>query len=262
MNKPQIIVSLTSFPKAINYAAQAIKSILDGSMLPDRVVIYLTFSDFESCGFPQELLTLTAENPIVEMRNIDTDIRSYGKLIPALADFPDDVIVTIDDDIRYHRDMLRDLVKLHNKLPESIIAHRVRRLRPDQPYSKWRKYKWHDFIFKRHHFSHHAMQTGAGGVLYPPRSLDETMLDPTLFLKLAPTTDDIWFWAAAVAKGTYVVPLPNGKSALTEVGKPRELSLKTTNLRPGDDRNRQALDRILRHFPNIRQKLSERKKRP
>ncbi|MDE6316463.1 MAG: glycosyltransferase [Muribaculaceae bacterium] len=261
MNKPQLIVSLTSFPKAINYATQAIRSILDGSLLPDRVVLYLAFSDFDSCGFPQELLALAEENPRVELRDMGTDIRSYGKLIPALKEFPDDVIVTIDDDIRYHRHMLRDLVKLHKKLPEAIIAHRVRRLRPDEPYSKWRKYKWHDFIFRRHHFSHHAMQTGAGGVLYPPHSLDATMLDPTLFLELAPTTDDIWFWAAAVANGTYVVPLPNGKSALTEVGKPRELSLKTTNLRPGDDRNRQALDRIFRHFPLIRQKLSEEEKR-
>ena len=36
------------------------------------------------------------------------------------------------------------------------------------------------------------------------------MLNPKIFKEIAPTTDDIWFWAAAVAKGTYVVPFPMG----------------------------------------------------
>ena len=45
-DKQQIIVSLTSFPAAIPYAVQAIRSILNGSLLPDKVVLYL-----ESC-FP------------------------------------------------------------------------------------------------------------------------------------------------------------------------------------------------------------------
>ncbi len=109
------------------------------------------------------------------------------------------------------------------------------------PYSEWRKYKWYDFVFKRIHYSRLAMQTGVGGVLYPPHSLDETMLDPERFMALAPTTDDVWFWAAAVSKGTYVVPVPNGHSRAKEVGKPKEYSLKTINLKPGDDRNRDAL---------------------
>ena len=107
--------------------------------------------------------------------------------------------------------MLRDLVRLHKRLPNVIIAHRVRKIKLNTPYRKWRKYKWYDFIFKKYHFSHLAMQTGVGGVLYPPHSLDEKMLDPALFMTLAPTNDDVWFWAAAVSKGTYVVPLPNGQ---------------------------------------------------
>ena len=44
MPKQQVIVSLTSFPAAIPYAAQAVQSILNGSVLPDKVVLYLTFA--------------------------------------------------------------------------------------------------------------------------------------------------------------------------------------------------------------------------
>ena len=37
----KVIVSLTSFPEAIPYAIKAIRSILEGSLLPDKVVLYL-----------------------------------------------------------------------------------------------------------------------------------------------------------------------------------------------------------------------------
>ena len=42
----QIIVSLTSFPEAIPYAIQSIKSVLNGVVLPDKIMLYLTASQF------------------------------------------------------------------------------------------------------------------------------------------------------------------------------------------------------------------------
>lgn len=255
--EPQIIISLTSFPAALPYAAQAIRAILRGSLLPDKIILYLDIQKFPGEILPPEIETLKAECPFFEVRFDPADIRSYKKLIPALRDFPDDIIVTIDDDINYHRDMLRDLVSVHREQPASIIAHRVRKIRPGQPYSKWRKYKWYDFIFRKYHFSHLALLTGVGGVLYPPHSLDETMLKPELFTKLAPTTDDIWFWAAAVSKGTYIIPVPFGKTRAKEVGKPDDLSLKTINVNPNDDRNRKAFDNVMEHFPQIRNRLQQ-----
>lgn len=256
-NKQEIIVSLTSFPAAISYAIQAIRSILNGSVLPDRIILYLTFSQFNEKGIPQEILKLQEQHPIFEIRNYETDIRSYRKLIPALKDFPNSVIVTIDDDVSYHKHMLRNLLNLHTKLPNAIIAHRVRKINLNAPYRKWRKYRWYDFIFKKYHFNHLALQTGVGGVLYPPHSLDIQMLDPALFMKLAPTNDDIWFWAAAVSKGTFVVPLPNGIRKPEEIGKPDNISLTKINICSNSDRNRTALNNILEHYPNIRKRITE-----
>lgn len=254
-NAPQIIVSLTSFPAALPYAVQAIRSVLEGTSQPDKLVLYLDTPQFPNGILPPDLENLKKEFPIFEVRFNPDEIRSYKKLIPALKDFPNDIIVTIDDDICYHPDLLRDLVHLHKKFPNAIIAHRVRKVRLNTPYRKWRKYKWFDFIFKKYHFNYHAMQTGVGGVLYPPHCLDTTMMDSKQFMTLAPTNDDIWFWAAAVSKGTYIIPLPNGKRKPLEIGKPGDVSLKTINLKPGDDRNRDALENILKHYPNIKKKL-------
>jgi len=254
-HQEKIIVSLTSFPEAIPYAVQAIRSILAGSMLPDKIVLYLDTQKFPGGILPSELERLKAESPIIEVRFDEAEIRSYKKLIPALRDFPNDVIVTIDDDIYYHPNMLRKLVNLHKQLPNAIIAHRVRKIKLNAPYRKWRKYKCYDFIFKKIHFNHLAMQTGVGGVLYPPHSLDEQMLDSTLFMSMAPTNDDIWFWAAAVSKGTYVVPVPGWHHKLIEIGKPGEFALKTINLKSEKDRNREALESILKHYPLIKQRI-------
>ena len=256
--KPRVIVSLTSFPGAIHLAADAIRSILEGSVLPDKVVLYLTASQFPEGKLPDRIEELK-ENGRFEVRFYDRDIRSYTKLIPALADFPDDMIVTVDDDVWYGRDMLRDLVKLHERLPEAILAHRAKLINPAEPYRGWKKYRWYGFLFRRLHFDYRIMQTGVGGVLYPPHSLDAGMLDPDLFTSMAPTVDDIWFWAAAVAKGTYVVPVPFGPHNKPRgLGKPHQLSLKTINFKSGTDRNAAALAAILEKYPNIAQRISRK----
>lgn len=256
-NRQQVVVSMTSFPAAAPYAAGAIRSLLAGSVLPDRLVLYLTFSQFDGGVVPDELLQLANDNPIFEIRNYDRDIRSYRKLIPALADFPEAVIVTVDDDVVYHPDMLKELLELHARIPDAVLAHRAKRISVGKPYRKWRKYRWYHFVFRRIHRSFLTLQTGVGGVLYPPHSLKEDMMDAELFTKLAPSTDDIWFWAAGVANGYPVIPVPFGRNKPKGLPKPKSISLKTHNFKGRIDNNMAALDAILVHYPEIKTKLDE-----
>ena len=257
--KEQVIVSLTSFPAAIPYVVPTVKSLLKGTVLPDRIVLYLTFSQFGEKGLPSDLRKLEGENPIFEIRNYDKDIRSYRKLIPALKDFPASVIVTVDDDVLYHKDMLRDLLKMHSEIPDAVIAHRAKLMRPGKPYRTWSKFRWYDFLLKRIHKSFRNIQTGVGGVLYPVGSLKAEMLKEDLFTSIAPTTDDIWFWAAGVANGVSVVPVPFGHNKPRGVGKPKELSLKTLNFKSGTDRNSAALNAIFEKYPEIKQRVEYEK---
>lgn len=81
------------------------------------------------------------------------------------------------------------------------------------------------------------------------------MLDVNLFTKIAPTTDDIWFWAAAVANNVPVIPVPFGYNKPKSLNKPRNLSLKTTNFKSGIDRNAAALAAILKEFPNVGKRI-------
>ena len=257
MLEKKIIVSLTSFPAAISFAARAVQSILDGSIKPDKVVLYLTFSQFPNGEIPPKLIALANENPLFEIRHYEQDIRSYRKLIPALKDFPNDIIVTVDDDVFYHRNMLRDLLRLHERYPDAMIAHRVKRLKLDTPYRKWKKYRWYSFFTDDLRPRFGNLQTGVGGVLYPPNSLKPEMLDPNIFTEIAPTVDDIWFWAAAVANGTKIAPTHFSHNKPSGLGKPKELSLKKINVKSGSDINRIVLEKILEIYPIIRQRIED-----
>ena len=126
-HKQQVVISMTSFPAAIKFAEQAVRSLLNGSVLPDKLILYVTLSQFAEGEMPETLLALAKQNPVFEIRNYDRDIRSYRKLIPALADFPEAIIVTVDDDVYYHRHMLKDLLDLHAQIPDAILAHRAKR---------------------------------------------------------------------------------------------------------------------------------------
>lgn len=256
--KTQIIVSLTSFPAAIRFVLPAVKSILAGTELPDRIVLYLTYSQFGGEeGIPQDLRDLARENPIFEIRNYDSEIRSYRKLIPALKDFPEAIIVTIDDDVDYSPFMLSSLLRLHRRFPDRILAHRAKRILPDKPYCKWPKLRWYHFLINKFKIRPDIIQTGIGGVLYPPHSLKTDMLDERKFTKLAPTTDDLWFWAAAVANGTTVMPVPFGPHNKPKgLGKPQAIALKSVNFKSGTDRNYAAFKAIINEYPIVGKRLS------
>lgn len=250
--KQQVVISMTSFPAAIVYAEQAVRSLLNGNVLPDKLVLYVTLSQFAENEMPSTLLALANENPIFEIRNYDRDIRSYRKLIPALTDFPDAIIVTVDDDVFYNKNMLKELLDLHREIPNAILAHRAKLIKCGRPYKEWKKYRWYHFLFKRIHRSFLNIQTGVGGVLYPPHSLKADMMNVDLFSKLAPTTDDIWFWAAGVANGYPVIPVPFGRNKPRGLHKPKNLSLKTSNFKTGEDRNIKAFNAICEHFPDVK----------
>ena len=251
----KVIVSLTSYPPAIGFVVETVKSILNGSILPDRLILYVTLSEFEGKPLPQELIQLTKENEIFEIHDYPRNIRSYRKLYPALLEFPDDIIITVDDDVRYHRNMLRDLLQLHKEFPKSVIAHRAKRIDLTRPYKKWHKYRWYDFVLRKDYSGFNNLPTGVAGVLYPPHALDESMLNEDLFIEIAPTTDDIWFWAAAVSNSTPILPVPFGKNKPKGLGKPKEISLKTYNFKSGHDRNFEAMTSILSRYPDIKNKL-------
>lgn len=137
----KIIVSLTSYKPRINDVKYTIYSLLNQSFPPDKLILWLDEDSFPQReeNLPQDLLNLEQFGLTIDWCE---NLRSYKKLIFALEKYPDDIIVTADDDLFYRPDWLKILYAEHVKYPDCIVAHRIHRLRLNTqgnlyPYTAW-----------------------------------------------------------------------------------------------------------------------------
>ena len=132
---------------------------------------------------------------------------SYRKLLPKVNELgSDDVIVTCDDDILYDGRWLESLLESAERHPDSVICGRARRMKDKvffrQPnYNEWPPCREAEEGRK-------IVPVGCGGVLYRRRFFHADFLNDPKYQEIAPTSDDLWFKAATLAKGTsaYVDP--------------------------------------------------------
>lgn len=198
----ELIVSLTSFPARIHLVHFAIYSLLKQSLKPNRLVLWLANEQFpgKENDLPKDLLALLPLG--LEVRWCE-DLKSFKKLIPALRQFPDAIVVTADDDLYYPPDWLKSLYQSWLEYETCVHCCGMRQMTWDEtgsinPYGLW---TWNPPdgmpAFKN-------TQLGGYGSLYPPRSLHPDVTNADLLARLSPTADDLWFWAMTVRAGTKI----------------------------------------------------------
>lgn len=197
--RPKVIVSLTSFPARIPTLHVCVDSLLSQSLKPDKVLLWLAEEEFpgRERDLPSELLALKKRGLTIRWCE---NLRSYKKLIPALKEYPRDIIVTADDDNRYAPQWLERLYVSYRADPTCVHCHRVTRFYPCEGHFEivpgGASYYGTPSLLNK--------QVGLGGVLYPPDVLHPDVMRRDLFEALAPTSDDIWFWLTGVLRGTRV----------------------------------------------------------
>ena len=111
-----IILSFTSFPARISNVWQVVESIKRQSVLPEKIVLWLSLKQFPGGeGIPDSLLNEVDD--LFEIRMVEDDIRSHKKFYYVMQEYPDKAFVTCDDDIYYHPDTLKYLVECSKKHP-------------------------------------------------------------------------------------------------------------------------------------------------
>ena len=170
-----LIVSLTSYPQRMYDIHYTLYSLLNQSVKPGKVILWLSKEEFPNleADVPQKVLQLKNNGLTI---NWCTNTFSYKKLIPTLTNFPNNTIVTADDDIYYEKDWLKILVESHKKNSNCIISHRAHKIKfmkdgTIAPYKKWTK-KIRNIKPSFLHFL-----TGAGGVLYPANCFYKDVLN-------------------------------------------------------------------------------------
>lgn len=219
----RIIVSLTSFPERIWDIHYCIYSILNQTLKPDEVILWLAYDQFpnKEKDLPDDLLKLKKNGLTIKWCE---DIKSYKKLIPALREYHDDYIVTADDDIFYHENWLRNMWETYKKNPNTIIASRARLIKFNSKYSV-KKYEHWKLIDEFKSPSYLNFPTGAGGTLYFPNSLSDMVFDENLFKELCPSADDVWFWVMSVLNNTKITCINEPLKHLTYINIGREVGV-------------------------------------
>ena len=250
-----MIISLTSFPARLPQIGNCLQSLIDQLETEDRLILWLGEEKFPNRmkDVPENIRGLSTEaGGSVEIR-FTHDRKSFTKLLPALAAFPDDCIITVDDDTIYKPDTIALLKAAHQQNKSAIFAHGV-----SDVYrigNQWKRTTG-SFGFRCSPI-HLRMPLGVDGVLYPPHCLHPQVSDESLFMKLCPSTDDVWFWYCAVKQGTPILRAPKaiqrqGWSAAGTIG-----ALCALNEADGDKVNRENIQRLMDYDPEFERTLSE-----
>ncbi len=241
-NRPTVpvVVSLTSIPERLGTVDLVIRSLLAGTVLPERIVLYL----------PEELYG-PMPSRLSELLHDRFEIRftpltcPHKKLIHTLERFPGSVIITCDDDLMYPRKWLSFLYENHLEHPDCVIANQTRYIRYGDdglplPYKKW-VYPESGVPNPRR-----VLAIGAGGVLYPPGSLDKRVQERELFLALSPRADDLWFKVMSLLAGTRTLASDRIHSEPVPIMGTKKSALKHGNI--DRDANRSQWIRLTEHF--------------
>ncbi|MBQ6511122.1 glycosyltransferase family A protein [Methanobrevibacter sp.] len=246
----KLIVSLTSFPERIYELHFTLYSLLNQSLRPDEVILWLAKDQFPNGeeDIPERVLNLKENGLSIEWCD---NLFSYKKLIPALKKYPEHIIVTADDDLFYPEDWLKTLYEEHKKYPDLIIAHRIRKISFDN--DSISKYNDWELAFHEEAPSFLNFSTNGAGTLFPPNSLHELVFDEDLFSRLCPTSDDVWFWAMATLNNTKIKGVKNNYVKLTYVNLARELYILNQKILFSDNQfeNDKHIENVLTEFPII-----------
>lgn len=199
-----VIISMKSYGKRIQMVHRIIECLFQQSIKVNKIVLYIGDNEYQSI----EQLPIVLQKQTT--RGLDIrfvrDQRSYTKLLPALKEFPDATIITVDDDIYYPVNMVERLLQAHKKYPTSICSL-VNRTLSFSSSGEIGEYNQFPFltVSAEDEQSNKIIPEGFGGVLYPPHSFTNEVYNEEVFMRLAPTADDLWFKSMSLLAQTPVV---------------------------------------------------------
>ena len=197
-----VVVSLTSYPARLPQLHLVIRSLLHQSLSPREIVLYLA-TDTNEEDIPDSLRELEKYNFTIKTGY--EDLKPHKKYFFAMQEYPDDSIITVDDDVIYDKDFVRDLCSCHQKNPGCVCGRRVHRMTKDnagqiRSYNDW-QWECRDILEP----SHQLFTTGCGGVLYPPHILPPEAFDAAAIKVHCLNTDDVWLKFMELKTGARVV---------------------------------------------------------
>ena len=244
----EVIIALTSYGRRIDSVLPfAIYSLFRQTVMPSKIILVL--DDFErdkvDCRiryFEKVGLTIMYDK---------RDLRSFKKLVPVLEHFPNDIIITVDDDVYYRKFFLEKMLKSFQENRNCIHAYTMHEVTFTTEGNLKKYHDWIDNDFVKDFPAEKAFPVGVGGILYQKTLLYADVCDVNLFKRLCPMADDIWFFFMAKLNGTMYKKIENktrhyifmdGLYQLTH----KDASLSKENV--GENKNDIQLRNVISHY--------------
>lgn len=203
MKPKNVIVSMTTIPARKKRLLQNLPAILGQSYKFSKLVINiddnLTDDDYEFYE------SLKEKDERIIINKAEAKWRSCNKLLPTINMFPDDIIITVDDDVYYPIDCVKYLVDGYKKNANCVIAHEVNPIKLSRDKT---------FVSYINGYDIKIDQTQCGKYLsncclFPPHIFDWTDLYD--YDKMMHCTDgahdELWFWVQLTLNGVMCVGL-------------------------------------------------------
>lgn len=241
--KRKIIISLTTIPNRIDKVWITIESLLRQTYKPDQIILWLAQDEFANMELPDSLRQQM--NRGLTIKYCD-NLRSYKKFYYTAMENPYAYIVTADDDVIYAEGMLKNLIRAYKKNPHCIICTRSHQVGVRNgkllPYDKWIKYEKRKQIPKEATFQNFL--TSGAGTLFPMFLMDKRLLEKEMFMKIAPTADDVWLNMIAWISGIKTKNVPGIFGEMISVRSSANKGLYRENRKKNDEQ----IERVLQYL--------------
>ena len=185
-----ITVSLTTHDRRVaDLSPFAIYSIFRQNVLPNRIVLNINQEKWNDDNLPELLKKLQIAGLEV---NFCEDVGPHTKLLPVLQKYPDDIIITVDDDVYYDNRMISDLMSDYKKKSRPCVICKSALVVSAEggkflPYTQW------PIATKDTPVEALISPHGYCGVLYAPHIFSDEIFNNAVYQSLCKYADDIWF---------------------------------------------------------------------
>jgi hypothetical protein len=121
-----IIVSLTTIPTRFKYLYITIESILQQTILPDKIIVHIPQIYNNYSYKPDELPQFISDKVI-----INNNVKDYGPATKLLGLYEheiynnmtnDDIIIVVDDDRIYNNDLIKNMLMFHCNHADKVLT--------------------------------------------------------------------------------------------------------------------------------------------
>lgn len=241
--KEKIIISMTSYKPRFEGICDCIKSLCVQSYKPDRICIFFG-NDVNKDDLTFEMIQMEKYG-VEYIFNGDENLKPHKKYYYSLQMFPNDIIITVDDDVLYPKNWLKKFINVHNKYPNSVCAWRLHKMTFSSgklnPYSMWiDEYRGS----KKPMYS--LFPTGVGGVLYPSGCFVRDVLNKDVFMQICANADDVWLKIMYTLNDVKTVWVPNFQIDFCETRDSQKVALSSTNVR--ENRNDEFIANVMKEY--------------